>query len=246
MPVPIGVARFRRRHEGLNAVGGHHFDVVERGETTIREMLTRSFAILLGPGIVHRCHLAHARGDVVDRHSGNDGACGVCRELDIVGWSEATAGHLYDPCLRIGRGSTRLIVAWLFGLQFRSCARRRLAFGLLRLPGRTLGGLGGTVTFLARLLLLAVMEFLGHLQRLTNPSPAILGRPQRRRGLLEAGGSGIGFNFRAQIVQRLLRLGPSFLRGRMPTKRCRPAEARTCMPPEQPHPGWPRPPAPVR
>jgi hypothetical protein len=42
MAVPIGVARLRHRHEGLDAVLGQRFDVVELGEAAVGEMLARS------------------------------------------------------------------------------------------------------------------------------------------------------------------------------------------------------------
>jgi hypothetical protein len=39
MAVPIGVARLRHRHEGLDAVLGQRFDVVELGEAAVGELL---------------------------------------------------------------------------------------------------------------------------------------------------------------------------------------------------------------
>jgi len=51
---------------------------------------------------------------------------------------------------------------------------------------------------------------------------AILGRPPTRRGLLAAGGAGIGIKLRAQIVHRLFCLAPALLQGRMPPERRRP------------------------
>jgi hypothetical protein len=86
---------------------------------------------------------------------------------------------------------------------------------LRRLPGRALG-------FLARRFLLFGVQFLGHRQRRPNPPLAILGRPPTRRGLLAAGGAGIGIKLRAQIVHRLFCLAPALLQGRMPPERRRP------------------------
>ena len=48
MAVPIGVARLRHRHEGLDAVLGQRFDVVELGEAAVGEMLARSRAVRPG------------------------------------------------------------------------------------------------------------------------------------------------------------------------------------------------------
>src|SRR6202795_3141895 len=97
MAVPIGVARLRHRHEGLDAVLGQRFDVVELGEAAVGEMLARSRAVLPGQGVVHRQHLAHVGADVVDRHTGDGGALGVGGELDVIGRPETTVGHLHDP-----------------------------------------------------------------------------------------------------------------------------------------------------
>jgi hypothetical protein len=75
MAVPIGVARLRHGHEGLDAVLGRRFNVVELGEAAVGEMLALSRAVLSGQGVVHRQHLAHV--GVVDRHTGDVGALGV-------------------------------------------------------------------------------------------------------------------------------------------------------------------------
>src|SRR6202162_5466743 len=87
-------ARLRHRHEGLDAVLGQRFDVVELGEAAVGEMLARSRAVLPGQGVVHRQHLAHV--GVVDRHTGDGGALGVGGELDVIGRPETTGGQLYD------------------------------------------------------------------------------------------------------------------------------------------------------
>src|SRR3984893_4073394 len=127
----------------------------------------------------------------------------------LLGRPETTVGHLHDPRLRIGRGGARLLLARLFGRWFPSFALRIRSRVLRRLPGRALG-------FLARRFLLFGVQSLGPRQRRPNPPLAILGRPPTRRGLLAAGGAGVGIQVGGQNVAPRFCLSPALLQGRMP------------------------------